>query len=187
MPEDMPDVQLLRDRDREAWDALYQECCRHTYRVLYRVTGAKQSVLEELNQEVWLSAIESVGQYAETRGTAQDWVLGIARFKGLSYLRKQYGHRVAFVGGNLEPPQPLTAREELLEAAERSALLQASIESLPENWRYVLQQKYQAGMSVHQISELTQTTPKAVESLLSRARQRLRDLFQETLERKSDS
>jgi RNA polymerase sigma-70 factor (ECF subfamily) len=65
-------------------------------------------------------------------------------------------------------------------AAERAALLRASLESLPENWQYALRQKYQAELSVREIADLMESTPKAIESILSRARQRLRDLMHES-------
>lgn len=174
------DTQLLCQRHPETWDLLYTSTCRRTYRVLAHVTGAVPSVLEELNQDVWLSAIECIEGFDATRGTAQDWVLGIARLKGLHYLRKKYQQRLAYVGSYadlIDPSDDLAA----LETAERAALLRGAIESLPESWQLVLRQKYGDGLTVKQIAALCETTPKAIESTLSRARQRLRELFQSTI------
>lgn len=70
--------------------------------------------------------------------------------------------------------------DDQLVAAERASLLRATLESLPENWQYVLRQKYQFRLSVREIADLVDSTPKAIESTLSRARQRLRDLMRET-------
>ncbi len=173
------DPHLLKIRDTETWDSLYVSTCHRTYRVLSHVTGALPHVLEDLNQEVWLSAIESIEGFDATRGTAQDWVLGIARFKGLNFLRKKYSCRLAFVGHyseELEQPEKSAARV----AAERAAVLRGTIASLPENWQFVLKQKYDEGMSVKEMADFAETTTKAIESTLSRARQRLRELFQET-------
>jgi RNA polymerase sigma-70 factor (ECF subfamily) len=178
--DDFVDAQLLRIGDRSAWDALYTATCRRTYRVLYHLTTAKQTVLEELNQDVWLSAIGSIDRFNATRGTAVDWILGIARHKGLTYLRRQYANRVVCVGGNGDLPEQSVATDDRLVAAERAALLRASLESLPENWQYALRQKYQAELSVREIADLMESTPKAIESILSRARQRLRDLMHES-------
>ena len=185
MPTELHDEQLLRGRDTDAWDTLYRSTCRRTYRVLHHVTGATQTELEELNQDVWLSAIQSIERFDATRGTAQDWVLGIARFKGLTWLRKQYNNRFVFVSGSFEMTEHWATPESTIEFADRAALLRATIESLPENWQYLLRQKYEAGLTVNEIAELTGATPKAVESTLSRARQRLRDLFRETLDQSS--
>ena len=185
MTDDFIDIQLLSIGDHRAWDALYSSACRRSYRVLYHLTAAKQSVLEELNQEVWLSAIQSIDRFDATRGTAVDWVLGIARNKGLTYLRKQYAIRVVCIGGNGDLPELSVIDDDQLLAAERSALLRASLESLPENWQYVLRQKYQSGLSVQEIADLMESTSKAIESTLSRARQRLRDLMRESDSEKS--
>lgn len=176
------DPQLLRARDSDTWDSLYVSTCHRTYRVLSHVTGASRLVIDDLNQDVWLSAIESIEGFDATRGTAQDWVLGIARFKGLNYLRKKYSSRLAYVGHYSElHEQPEVAMAVALE--ERAAVLRGSVESLPEHWQFVLKQKYDVGMSVKEIAELAETTPKAIESTLSRARQRLRELFEDTFRR----
>ena len=177
---DLLDPNRLRDRDSDAWDALYLATCQRTYRVLSSVTGATPSVLEDLNQDVWLSAIESIEGFDATRGTASDWVLGIARYKGLSYLRKKYACRIVYVGQVSDLLEPITTRDVETDDAERAALLRGCIDSLPENWQLVLRQKYEKGLSVRDIAELVGATPKSIESTLSRARQRLRELFQET-------
>ena len=177
--------ELLVRRDAAVWDSLYMATCRRTYRVLHYLTGERQAILEDLNQDVWLSAIESIASFDASLGTAHDWVLGIARYKGLTYLRKQYRNRVVYVA---DPPEISTAHvgdydQVALDTTERLALLRATIESLPENWQSILRQKYDNGMSVKEIAELAGTTSKAVESTLSRARTRLRELFNETIER----
>lgn len=174
------DTQLLCQRHPETWDLLYTSTCRRTFRVLGLVTGAAPAILEELNQDVWLSAIECIDGFDATRGTAQEWILGIARLKGLHYLRKKYKQRLAYVGSYTDLVDPTESGEDI-EAAERAALLRGAIESLPESWQLVLRQKYSDGLTVKQIAELCETTPKAIESTLSRARQRLRELFQSTI------
>lgn len=182
MTDEFIDVQLLRIGDRSAWDALYLSSSRRTYRVLYHLTNAKQAVLEEMNQDVWLSAIQSIERFDATRGTAVEWVLGIARHKGLTFLRRHYASRVVSVGGSGDLPESIVHNEDPLLLSERSSLIRASLESLPENWQYVLRQKYQSGLSVREIADLMDATPKAIESTLSRARQRLRELLRETTE-----
>lgn len=150
--------------------------------MLFHLTAAKQSVLEELNQEVWLSAIKSIDQFDASKGTAVDWVLGIARNKGLTFLRRLYASRVVCVGGSNELPESIVTNEDQILITERAALLRASLEALPENWQSVLQNKYHLGLSVREIAELMRTSPKAIESILSRARQRLRDLMRASTE-----
>ena len=151
--------------------------------MLYYVTTAKQSVLEELNQDVWMTAIESIGRFDISRGTVVDWILGIARHKGLTFLRRHYTNRVVYAGSSDELPEIGADDDDHLVAAERVALIRASLESLPANWQYALRQKYQLGVSVRDIAQRMDSTPKAIESILSRARHRLREIIRESSER----
>jgi RNA polymerase sigma-70 factor (ECF subfamily) len=56
-------------------------------------------------------------------------------------------------------------------------LLDAALAALPETDRSVLEQKYLAAASVREIAEASGTTEKAIESRLTRARDRLRELI----------
>ncbi len=179
-------VHQLRQRMPAAWDQLYQVGGQRTYRVLYHVTKAEQRVLEDLNQIVWLAAIETVDSFDPSRGSAVDWVLGIARHKGLSYLRSKYRTRVFAVGSSHDLP-PIEQRDAPDEdIGERRAILRACIESLPENWQFVLRQKYEMGLSVKEIANLAGGGVKAIESILSRARTRLRQMVREITESGSE-
>jgi RNA polymerase sigma-70 factor (ECF subfamily) len=179
---ELEEIERLRGRDTEAWDRLYRGCAHRTYRILYHLTKGDGRVLEELNQTVWLAAMETIDNLDAARGTPQDWVLGIARFKALSYLRKKYRCRVVSVGMDvpMSLSQPLSDSADPLQ--ERARVLRACIESLPENWQLVLRQKYEIGLSMKEISDLGGLSVKAVESILSRARNRLRELVRDTME-----
>lgn len=177
---ELMDLEKLRRRDPRVWDQLYQSCASRTYRVLYHITKAERSVLEELNQAVWLAAMESIAGIDGSRGTPQDWILGIARFHALSYLRRKYRNRVVAVGCGSSWPAAAEVDAEAELRTERLGMIRACIESLPENWQYILRQKYEQGLSVKEIAESNDCTVKAVESILSRSRSRLRELTQET-------
>ncbi len=174
------DLDRLRQRDSLAWGQLYDLCAQRTYRVLYHVTKAEQNVLEELNQAVWLAAIETIDRMDGTRGTPQDWILGVARFQGLTYLRRKYRNRVVTVGSGASFPIFDEVTPDLERRTERLGLLRACIESLPENWQFILRQKYEQGMSVKEIAESSGSTVKSVESVLSRSRSRLREMARAT-------
>lgn len=181
MTTEWEEIQHLRSRHQPTWDRLYQTHGRTTYRVLWHLTHAGRETLEELNQDVWLSAIQSIASFQSEKGTVPDWIQGIARYKGLSYLRKQYRCRLVCVGvGNDDFPTVMAPaiREETM---ERRRYLRAAMESLPDQWQILLQQKYLEGMSVQEIAIGNETSPKAVESALTRARRRLREILCESV------
>ena len=65
----------------------------------------------------------------------------------------------------------------LLEDAERARVLHAAIARLPEQQRVAFVLCEIDGCSMKETAEIMKSTPKAVESLLSRSRNRLRSLL----------
>ena len=66
---------------------------------------------------------------------------------------------------------------ELLEGVERADMVRAALLCLNDDWRAALLDKYAEGLSVAEIAARTGRTAKAVESVLSRAREQLRALL----------
>jgi RNA polymerase sigma-70 factor (ECF subfamily) len=67
--------------------------------------------------------------------------------------------------------------EDVLEQVERRSVVRAAMLVLPDERRNVLSWKYVEGLSVETIAIRMGRTAKAVESLLSRAREQMRDLL----------
>ena len=67
--------------------------------------------------------------------------------------------------------------EDVLEQVEQRSVVRAAILLLPDNRRKVLLWKYVDGLSVETIAIRMGRTAKAVESLLSRAREQVRGLL----------
>ena len=63
------------------------------------------------------------------------------------------------------------------DAAERSERIARTLAALPENYEAVLCAKYLEQQSVDQIAALRNETPKAIESLLTRARAAFREAY----------
>ena len=57
-----------------------------------------------------------------------------------------------------------------MESKGTGLLVYEVLAKLPVHYRSVLEAKYLEGLTVNQIAETSQSTPKAVESLLARAR-----------------
>jgi RNA polymerase sigma-70 factor (ECF subfamily) len=61
---------------------------------------------------------------------------------------------------------------------ERAARIAETLAGLPERYEAVLRAKYLDELSVAQIADNWKETPKAIESLLTRARMAFRDAYQ---------
>ena len=156
----------------------YDGHVREVFGFIYHLVGGDRHLAEDLHQEVWLAALEGFDQFDARRGRFRDWVLGIARhrvsrhYRGtlLMPLEAVAVRTIQVQNEALPPPQQL-------ETLERAAVIRAALFRLNDNHRDVLLKKYVEGFSVREIADCNGHSTKAVESLLSRARERLRELL----------
>jgi RNA polymerase sigma-70 factor (ECF subfamily) len=71
----------------------------------------------------------------------------------------------------------LNRLEDQIDRRQLAELVQIALDILPGRYRDVLEWKYIQGLTVAEIAERLRSTPKAVESMLSRARDAFRDGF----------
>jgi RNA polymerase sigma-70 factor (ECF subfamily) len=167
--------QALARRDRAAWAAMYDRHVGTVFGLVYHLVGRDRAVAEDVNQEVWLLAIEQAEQFDPARGEFRDWLLGIARHRALRRRGVRQSARLDEAAWE-ESDQGLVPMD-LVESVERADVVRAALLCLQDDWRAALLDKYTQGISVAQIAARTGRSAKAVESILSRARERLRALL----------
>jgi len=174
------DAQAVRIFAEAMLPALYHFC-------LYRV-GKDQHRCEEVVQETLARALRTLEQYDPERcgDNIFPWLTGLARNEisrvlhrerqtvSLDDLWQRMDRDLLGVFEKLEA-QPLA--EDLLVREETRELVNVAMSQLPPNYREALQAKYLDGASVRDIADRAETSEKAVESLLTRARQAFRATF----------
>lgn len=177
-----PDEQCQREEllrtavlagDAQAWQACYEAAYAELDRYVLWRTAGRRDWADEIVQETWLVAVRRVRQFDPRQGRWLDWLRGIAANVLRNHLRRQkrQNHRQTLAD---EPAQAEVA----LDQVERAERVAAALAALPEHYEAVLRAKYLDNASVAEIAAASGQTPKAVESLLGRARQ----LFRETYE-----
>jgi RNA polymerase sigma-70 factor (ECF subfamily) len=159
-----------------AWRALYEESFEAlTAYVSWRCAGLRD-LTEEVVQETWLIAVRRIRSFDPERGSFAGWLRGIAANILSNYFRsaRRRSSQVQSLNGQCPVRQPAEAHSGEPELAERIA---EALTTLPERYEAVLRAKYLEQQSVAQIAELWKETPKAVESLLTRARQAFREAY----------
>ena len=123
--------------------------------------------------DLW-ETIERFDRFDPRRGRFRDWVLGIAR-----HLVSRHHRRVAAQNADDGSAQPFDALAppDLLEQVERADTVRAALLCLGEDRRRVLLDRYVGGLAISEIAARTGLSAKAVESLLTRAREQLRALL----------
>jgi RNA polymerase sigma-70 factor (ECF subfamily) len=171
----------LQKCDAAAWDEVYEEHARELYGFAFRLLRGDPQTAADLFQDIWLDAIGHIGQFDSKRGELRSWLFGIARRRIALYWRQRLARGdTAAANRDDIPIEALdggVVPDDVLEHLEQAAVVQASLLALPPERRQVLVEKYVEELSVAQISARTGKSPKAVESLLSRAREQFRALL----------
>jgi RNA polymerase sigma factor (sigma-70 family) len=141
---------------------------------------------EDISQEVFIEVYRSLPQFKE-QSAISTWIYRITVNKSLDHLRKKNRHkRFGFLSslfyedsGELKHDQPHFDHPGILmENKEKARYLFAAIETLPENQKTAFILFTIEDLSQKQIADIMETSPKAVESLIGRAKQTLRGKLQ---------
>ncbi len=186
-----PDVRLMldvRDDNAAAFEELVARYQGRLTTVLRHLVGNREQA-EDLAQEVFLRVYRARKTY-EPGAKFATWLFNIAHHAAANSLRdRARRHEVTLNAHDSGPlgPRPLDrmllassgqmpARQ--MDNAEMREIVRMSIESLGERQRMaVLLSKFE-GMSYAEIAEVMEISPQALKSLLSRARENLREVLQ---------
>ena len=165
--------------DDAAWRVLYERCFESLYAYVHYRTGRQVSRTEDVVQECWLVAVRRIRHFDPARGSFESWLRGIADNVLRNYRRrwKRQQSREQSRTKELESAESAQSGADTgqqLELAEQIAL---TLTVLPAHYQQVLRAKYEQQLSVAEIAHRWCQTPKAVESLLSRARAAFRRAY----------
>jgi RNA polymerase sigma-70 factor (ECF subfamily) len=134
--------------------------------------GGRSDLADDVLQEAWLLAARRLGSFDPARARFAAWVGGIAanvvrnRLRALARDRRRTRPLA-------DAPEP-AARAPDADRAERVAV---ALAQLPDRYERALRAKYLERKSVAEIAADWGETEKAVESVLTRARQAFREAF----------
>lgn len=150
--------------DVQAWQTLYDDAFALVFRyVQWRCAGLRD-LAEEITQETWLVAVRRVRAFDPERASFATWLCGIAANVLRNHFRSRRPATKKPVPERAAPPDSDVERRERAEDIARV------LAELPERCEAVLRMKYLEQRGVAEIATLWNETPKAIESLLSRAR-----------------
>jgi len=164
----------------DALQPLYAFC-------LYRV-GRNHDLCEEVVQETLVRAIRDLDRYEPSRAGDNifPWLTGLARNE-ISRVLGRSRNAVSLEAMWARMDKELLALyaklelepfgDELLQREETRELVNTTMSQLPPHYREALEAKYVGGKSVRDLAALSDISEKAVESLLTRARQAFRVAF----------
>ncbi|HUU55580.1 MAG TPA: RNA polymerase sigma factor [Armatimonadota bacterium] len=164
--------------DVAAWESFFERYAPWAYRFGYHHLAGNRADAEDLCSDILMVAARSIKSYDSRRGALDVWLLGLARHRLVRFCRRRRTEvplvpEATASGANAEAAiaNPWT------EATLQRDLVNRALASIPKRQVSVLIGKYVSGYSVDELANHLQSTPKAVESLLSRARAAFRSAF----------
>jgi RNA polymerase sigma-70 factor (ECF subfamily) len=162
-----------------AWETLYERHFDALYAYVYHRSGRDANRTDEIVQHCWLTVVRRIGEFDPQRAGFEQWLRGIAENVARNDRRRQWRDRLRGAAelddaADAPPALPTSATEHRGELAELIAL---TFTELPLSYQTVLRAKYEERLSTAEIAGRAGRTPKAIESLLSRARTAFRDIY----------
>jgi RNA polymerase sigma-70 factor (ECF subfamily) len=160
--------------DEAAFTAWYETALPRVFGFVYGRAGGDATIAEDVTAQAFLEAMRARTDF-DGRSDPVTWICSIARNRLIDHYRRVERDRIRhlrLVVGALTGPSP----GGLTEVDDRDAVLSV-LASVPDIERTALTLRYLDGYSVDETAKLLGRTVAATESLLSRARQRVRAAF----------
>lgn len=151
--------------DRKAADELIGRYYREIYAYTYRQTLEKQLAMD-LTQEIFISVLQSLGNYDAGRSSFRTWLYRIASRRVADYFRSRfYRQRKLTDGleGDVLPPQEDTLADRLEEKDSARRVLR-EMEAFDGTTQQILRLKLFADMNFRQIAQIDALPESTVKS-----------------------
>jgi len=171
-------IRAIADRDEKAFETLIGRYQNPVISFLYRYVGAFH-LAQDLAQEVFLRVFQAAPTF-RPRARVSSWIFKIAYNLAANELKRRkrmdgLNARMSAEGRHFPASSP--PGDAAVENRELEEQLMAAVGRLPENQRAALLLKINEGLSYLEISTVLGVSVASVESLLFRARSRLKQLM----------
>jgi RNA polymerase sigma-70 factor (ECF subfamily) len=177
-------ITAAQSGDTGAFDAIYRHYGDRIYTLVRRLT-ARESAADDIQQEVFIEVLRSIGNYAGS-GSFGGWLRAIAVNKSLSYLRSPWMKRTLWLDAIVPHEAQALLDRAVADLSTKScndlmagdeATLEAALEQLSPNARSVVWLHDVEGYTHQEIGRMLGGTASMSKSQLARAHLRLRQLL----------
>jgi len=165
-------IDKAKKGNEEAWSVLFKWNFKPVYSFCLQLVKGHDNEAEEITQQTFVIAARKVYKFNTDKGTFRLWLYGIAKNCYRKHLSKKkvviYGSQNLAVDTPTEPTNAFSKNRLVLEVLAR----------LPAHHSAILEAKYFHGKSLAQVAEDHQATVSAIESRLTRAREKFKQTYQ---------
>ncbi|CCE00039.1 RNA polymerase sigma factor [Bradyrhizobium sp. STM 3809] len=171
--EDAELLDRLATGDETAFRLLVERHIDRAYAIALRIVGSAADA-EDVVQDTMLKVWTHRGRWQHGRAKFSTWLYRVVSNRCIDLRRKPRTENVDVVPEIADGKPDAVS---VIERAEMSDILEAAMQRLPEQQRVAVILSYHENMSNGEIAEVMDTTVAAVESLLKRGRQHLREML----------
>lgn len=171
--EDSELLDKLATGDEAAFRMLVERHIDRAYAIALRIVGNAADA-EDVVQDSMLKIWSHRGRWQHGRAKFSTWLYRVISNRCIDLRRKPRNENVETVP-EVADGQP--GAVEIIERNELNGMLELAMQRLPEQQRIAVIFSYHENMSNGEIAQVMDTTVAAVESLLKRGRQQLRQLL----------
>jgi RNA polymerase sigma-70 factor (ECF subfamily) len=171
--EDEELLNRLALNDEAAFRTLVERHIDRAFGIALRIIGSRADA-EDVVQDTMLKVWTHRGRWQHGRAKFSTWLYRVVTNRCIDLHRRPRTDNVDAV------PEPADAQPDVISTMQRDEvthMLENAMQRLPEQQRVAVILSYHENMSNGEIAEVMDTTVAAVESLLKRGRQQLRDLL----------
>ena len=179
-------IHRLLQKDEHAFKWLVETYRNKVYQTVLNILQDTEDA-EDSAQEVFIQVYESISSFKQ-QSSLSTWIYRIAVRKALDKLRKRKTRqRLTKILPWWMPEENKSASGDfyhpgvLLEHKQKTAILFRAINALPEKQKIAITLIKIQNMSYEEASEIMQQSIKAVESLISRAKQNLQKQLEKSI------
>ena len=175
-------IQSLKNGDEKAFEALVSAFRDRVYNTALGFVQNEHDA-EELTQDVFIKVYQKIEGF-KGESKLSTWVYRISVTQSIDFLRKKKrqkrGSFFTSIFGKQDIGQPDFHHPGVaVEQKENASVLFLAIRQLPEQQQTAFLLQKMEGLSQQEVAEVMNTTESSVESLLHRAKSRLRKLLQD--------
>ncbi len=167
-------IERIADGDRLAMQVLFARHHVRVYRFALRILG-RETMAEDIIGDVFLDVWRQAGQF-EARSSVSTWLLGIARNKAYSAMRRRSEDALDEEAAAAIPDSADTP-EAALQKKSKAELLRRCLAGLSPEHREVVDLVYYHEQSVQEVSSILGIPENTVKTRMFYARKRLSELL----------
>jgi RNA polymerase sigma-70 factor, ECF subfamily len=168
-------IESIGKGDKRAMVSLFIRHNVRIHRFVMRLTG-KTSIAEDVVSEVFLDIWRGAAEFSG-RSNVSTWLLGIARNKTMSVLRRRTETPLDYDAA-IELVDDMDDPEVVADRASRGAVVRRCLMRLPPPLREVVDLIYYHEKTVAEVAEIVGIPPGTVKTRMFHARSRLQELLE---------